>query len=114
MDKDILFIDNKIYSPDTVIFVPPSINTFVIANNKRRGEYPVGVNFDKNAGKFRSSCRDNITGKLRYLGLYSTQEDAHAAWLTFKMSQITSHKEYLDSIDTRLYEALIDKIKSIL
>lgn len=114
MDKDILFIDNKVYSPDTVIFVPHNINTFVVANNKKRGEYPVGVNFDKNAGKFRSSCRDNISGKLKYLGLYSTQEEAYVAWVTFKICQITEHKEYLDSIDTRLYDALINKIKSIL
>ena len=114
MDKDILHINNKIYSPNTVIFVPQSINAFVISNNSKRGKYSIGVNLDKNTGKFRSSCRDNITGKLKYLGLYSTEDEAHAAWLTFKISQIIKAKEYLDSIDTRLYDALINKIKSIL
>ena len=38
LDKDILVKHNKIYSPETCIFVPQSINLLFIKNDKSRGK----------------------------------------------------------------------------
>ena len=43
LDKDILFPGNKIYSPDTCIFVDQGVNKFLIESNAARGKYMVGV-----------------------------------------------------------------------
>ena len=43
LDKDILVKHNKIYSPETCIFVPQRINELFTKSNKSRGEYPIGV-----------------------------------------------------------------------
>ena len=39
LDKDILIKDNKVYSPDTCIFVPERINNLFIKSNNIRSEY---------------------------------------------------------------------------
>ena len=43
LDKDILFKGNTVYGPDTCVFVPHCINTLVLNNTAKRGDYPVGV-----------------------------------------------------------------------
>ena len=43
LDKDIIVPGNKLYSPETCAFVLPATNSFVIACDARRGDYPIGV-----------------------------------------------------------------------
>lgn len=43
IDKDILAKGNKIYSPDTCIFVPHEINSLFTKHQANRGKYPIGV-----------------------------------------------------------------------
>ena len=62
LDKDLLFPGNKIYSPETCVFVDSVINTFVIECNKSRGEWPIGVYWDKQKQKFRTQCSNPSTG----------------------------------------------------
>ena len=45
LDKDIIVPRSKLYSTDTCAFVLNATNTFVIANDASRGDYPVGVVF---------------------------------------------------------------------
>ncbi len=46
LDKDILIKGNKLYSPDTCVFVPPYINTLFIKADKARGSLFIGVRAD--------------------------------------------------------------------
>lgn len=55
LDKDILHKGNKIYSPETCIFVPQTINLLFTKSDKTRGNNPMGV-FDCENGKYRADC----------------------------------------------------------
>ena len=80
LDKDIVVPKSKLYSPDTCAFVLNETNSFVIASDASRGDYPVGVDLHKPTGKYRARCNDPFTGKQEHLGLFSTPEEAHEAW----------------------------------
>lgn len=43
LDKDILFLDNRVYGPDTCILIPRELNTFLTNINKSSSGLPVGV-----------------------------------------------------------------------
>ena len=43
LDKDILFEGNKVYGPDTCVFVSPMVNTFTIDSGAARGKWLIGV-----------------------------------------------------------------------
>lgn len=87
LDKDLLVPGNKLYSPDTCVFVDPKINYFIVEPKARQGEWPVGVSFNKKRNKFSSNSRDVLDGKQKHLGYYDTPTDAHQAWISFKLEQ---------------------------
>lgn len=73
---------NKIYSPDTCVFVTLEVNNFILDRKQDRGSHPIGVCFDKKQKKFKANC--SINGKHTYLGSYDTAEEAHEAWRSCK------------------------------
>ena len=79
LDKDLLFDNNKIYAPDRCLFVSRRVNAFLTDRGALRGEWPLGVTFDKNSGKYRARVH-NGTGKIVHIGRFKTPEDAHLAW----------------------------------
>lgn len=87
LDKDVLFPGNKLYSPETCVFVDARVNSFLVDAGARRGEYPIGVSFRKERGKFEAKCNDVLSGKLKYLGYFDNAEQAHDAWLSYKLEQ---------------------------
>lgn len=110
LDKDILFPNNKIYSPETCVFVDARANSFIIESDATRGEWPIGVYFDKREGKFKAQCRSVITRKQEHLGYFTTPEEAHQAWLSFKLEQ--AYLLASEQSDKRIAKALIDKYKN--
>lgn len=80
LDKDILFAGNKVYSPETCVFVSPSVNKFLPDRAASRGAFPIGVDFDSRINKFRARCGNPITTNDEYLGYFNCPEDAHKAW----------------------------------
>lgn len=109
LDKDILMKGNKTYSPNTCVFVPQNINSLFIKRNKARGKYPIGINFDKNANKYRVQCNILINGKKqkKYLGLYNNIDDAFNVYKEAKESNIKQIADfYKDKIPDKLYEAM--------
>ena len=108
LDKDILITGNKIYSPDTCIFVPQSINKLFTDSGKTRGNYPIGVSFNKQSGKFVTYV--TIDGKLHYLGLFDNAEEAHKAYLIAKKANVLRMAEkWKGRISDKLLTALIRK-----
>ena len=65
LDKDLLFEGNKVYGPDTCVFVSPMVNTFTTDSGAARGEWLIGVDWYKRAGKFRARCRNPFSEKER-------------------------------------------------
>ncbi|QEG08032.1 hypothetical protein CPT_Magnus_153 [Klebsiella phage Magnus] len=111
LDKDLLIPGNRCYSPETCIFIPQWLNSFTINRSSKRGLYPVGV--CKFGNRYKSYCNDPFTGKQRYIGYFSTPEDAHQAWLETKLKYSKELKSYMDAIDTRLYPNVVEIIKKM-
>lgn len=111
LDKDILVKGNKIYSPNTCIFVPERINTLFTKNDKLRGKYPIGVYYNKVSKKFIAQCsiydyEERKTKKI-HLGNYNTPEKAFKIYKQFKESYIKQVADYYkDKIPTKLYDAM--------
>lgn len=107
LDKDILFKGNKIYSPDTCCFVPQRINNLFTKNNKIRGKYLIGVNYNKRKRyKNFSSCL-NENGKQKFLGYYETELEAFKVYKKYKEKYIKEvADEYKDKIPKVLYNAM--------
>ena len=84
LDKDLLVKDNLIYSPDTCIFCPPEINTFLTIRGTCRGSLPIGVSLSGN--KYVSRIGDGC-GYFMYLGTFDNVSLAHQAWQKAKLEQ---------------------------
>lgn len=107
LDKDILIKGNKIYSPENCVFVPQNINKLFTKNNNSRGEFPIGVHFNKNANKFESYC-NNENGEKIYFGLFDNSIDAFYEYKNFKENIISKvANEYKSKIPEKLYNAML-------
>ena len=101
LDKDILIKVSKIYSPTTCCFVPKQVNLLFMRDINRRGEYPVGV--CKNKKWFASSCAG------RYLGIFSTAEEAFMAYKVEKERMIREVADvYKEQLSSDTYIAMMN------
>lgn len=110
LDKDILVEGNKIYSPETCIFIDKKINSFLTDCKSRRGDYPVGASWSEFHGKFRSYVSDG-DGKNIFLGFFTNPLDAHKAWVKKKYELV----DYVcrDVKDQRVIDSLKNKFRFI-
>lgn len=108
LDKDLLVGGSKVYSEDTCIFLPQEINKLIVKNKPTRGEYPIGVHWDKKLKKFISQC-NGVSENSKHLGCFDTQHEAFEAYKTFKESYIKRKaNEYKSQLDPRAYQALLN------
>lgn len=105
LDKDIIYKDNKIYSPQTCVFVPERINSLFTKADAIRGNYPIGVTYHKRDKVYEAKLSH---GKSRiYLGRYNTIEEAFQSYKIAKESLIKEvADEYKLYIPQKLYEAM--------
>jgi len=107
LDKDIIEPKNKVYGPETCMFVPQHIN-LLLRDNKRGicpcGICPRGVNYVAKNKKYRAQLR--IKNKTTHLGYYSTPEEAHAVYCLAKADYIESLFPELTDEDPRLIPTL--------
>lgn len=100
IEKDLLGLKSKVYSPDTCCFLPAEINS-AITREKFERELPIGVMRYKD--RFKAVCR------LKYLGIFDTVEEAKTAYLKEKKRYITElANKWKDKIEQRAYDALIN------
>ena len=107
LDKDFLFEGNKIYSPETCVFVAPMVNTFTTDSKATRGELLIGVDWHKQKNKFRASCSNPFTKKREHLGYFDTEQEAHETWLKRKFE--LAHELAAIQTDPRIAKALIER-----
>ena len=108
LDKDILVKGNKIYSPDTCVFVPERVNELFTKSDVIRGEYPIGVNYHKQHKKLQVRC-NTLKEKRKHLGYFPLNKpfQAFTAYKNFKENYIKEvADEYKDLIPQKLYEAM--------
>ena len=106
LDKDLLVAGNREYGPEACVYVPQWLNTFTIDCGAVRGEFPIGVSLHE-TGRYRSRCRNPITGKRHSLGLFDTPEEALDAWLNCKLELAEQLKPAMDAIDSRIHNNVL-------
>ena len=106
LDKDILFRDNKVYSPDTCVFLPRRLNSILLRRQGDRGSTLIGVSKHKSNGRYNAHLK--VSGKLVHLGAFGTELEAFHAYKEAKEANIARMaEEYRDVISVAAYEALI-------
>ena len=100
LDKDILQYNEKIYSPNTCFLVSQRINLLFVEHKK----YGITKNYNRYA---LAACDEN--GR-KFLGTYSTQEEAFLAYKTFKEAYIKQvadeYKSKYPNFPQKLYDAM--------
>ena len=107
LDKDLLFEGNKVYSAETCVFVTKMVNTFITDRVNDRGEWLIGASWHKCTNKFVSYCSNLFTKKREYLGLFTSEQEAHNAWLKRKLE--LAHLLAAEQTDERVAKALIER-----
>lgn len=107
LDKDIKG-SNKIYSPETCIFVPRWVNQFIVCNRERENGLPEGAK--NHRGKFTARYRHPEKGPL-YIGVFNSAKEASEAYKKSKKEIIKEKEEELRKIDKNLPELLLAKLE---
>ena len=105
LDKDILVFGNKIYSPETCVFVSDRLNSLCSDKSNKERKLLQGCRFCNVTGKYQSQCFDVFKNKKVSLGYFKTQEEAHSAWKLKKLETAMILVEH--ESDVRLRRALI-------
>lgn len=104
LDKDILYPGNKMYSPDTCVFVDSAVNKLLCDAGAIRGEWPIGVCWAKREQKFLSRCCNPENGKHEFLGYFDCPNEAHEAWRVRKHELACKYADIQE--DARVAQAL--------
>ena len=110
LDKDFLQIgiENKVYSPETCIFLPTSINSFLCSvSNKIEG-----VHYHKYNNTFIAQIY-NYNRDNRYLGSFDTYEEAKSIYINEKIKDVNNMKLELIKlgyIDLEIIEEIATQI----
>jgi len=106
LDKDLLSKDNKVYSPNTCVFIPPALNSFLtnVKLNNTSG-YP-GAHFNKYKNKWEASIHSN--GKQKHLGTFKNKQIASLTYKLARKKEATKWKKEMMGI---LPQRVINNIK---
>ena len=112
LDKDLLLEGNRVYSPETCVFVSKIVNGFIKDTGCARGEYLIGCNWYEHRKKFKSQCNDPFNKKQVYLGYFYSEIEAHLAWKKQKhiYSCQLANSDYVT--DERVRQTLIHKYEN--
>ncbi len=108
LDKDILCVEGKRYSPETCVFVPQEVN-ILITSKKINKTLPLGVRLSSNKKRFVSIL------KGVHLGVFDTAEEASEAYIRAKLIHAECvMKPFLESgkLSKLIYISVLDRIKS--
>ena len=86
LDKDILTVGNKIYSPETCCFVSHEINSLIHHFSGIGRTLPKGVYLSDCGRKYTSGI--SISGKLKHLGTHLSVASAQNAYRSAKIDEI--------------------------
>lgn len=108
LDKDLFLKGNKHYSEDNCFFVPQELNNLLLSCKSKRGEYPIGVSFDKRVKLFESYITKDK--KKHSLGFYKDPVTAFNKYKEAKEDYIKMvANRYKCVIDERLYTSLMNR-----
>lgn len=91
LDKDLLVQNNKVYSPETCLFLPKLVNNILARNRRVKNKRLLGANYNKINKRFYATC--SINAKHNYIGCFVTELEAHEAYKEFKYKYIREMAE---------------------
>lgn len=109
LDKDILVIGNKVYSPDACCFIPQRTNRFMANKQLNNTSGYTGVSLSKKYKKWQVQISDFNTSQYKHLGYFTNIEDAKDAYNKARKIEALKVKEYLRELGYD--ENIINKIK---
>lgn len=120
LDKDILVSGNKVYGPDTCVFVPVELNNLLTHKQSTKGDLPTGVSIRPvRIPKYKTDydqtpvyrAQIKAGGTVIFLGYFDTPEAAEAVYKVAKTKEIRRRAELVkDQIDPRAYNALMNYV----
>ncbi len=119
LDKDLLSIGNKEYTPDKCVFVPNAINMLFNDNISMKGQFPTGISYAKDRKKHYHAYL-TMYGKRINLGHFYTQAEAEIVRLKYKKKyaiqlcdEVLDNDEYDSVIKNAIYNRLFTYDKRI-
>lgn len=100
IDKDLIVPGNKVYGPDTCCFVSPLINKLIKSGYRKSSGLLTGVRTEYN----RFAGQVTINGHRKYLGMFTTEEEANRAYRIEKGKYMLELSN--DIVDKRVKESL--------
>lgn len=86
LDKDLKVFGNRVYNPESCLFVPSQANKLLISSVATRGKHPLGVYWHNERRKFASIVSTN--GRQKWQGSFDCPMEAHQAWQRYKIDVI--------------------------
>lgn len=105
LDKDLKIKGNKLYSPETCLFVDNSINKLIVSCHSESNLYPEGVGLEVKTGKYRA--RISIDGERVHLGTFNSMHLASEAYIVAKNNEIKRKASLNPSISDYLLAHLL-------
>lgn len=118
LDKDLLVYKNKVYSPETCVFVLKNINNFLNKHQATRGSYPLGVYYKKPPKHMTAELSKPFIAQISYkakfyhVGNFSDITEAHRAWQKAKIG--ATFDLALEQTDERVKQGLMRVYEKIL
>jgi hypothetical protein len=112
LDKDLLSKGRLIYSPDTCVFIPHCVNSF-LTNKKRNNTSGItGVYYVKSKDRWRADITDprvqNKGGGKVAIGVFKTKEEAAEAYAKYRAEIAEYYKQYMRNLGYP--EDIVEKI----
>lgn len=101
IDKDILFVKNKVYGPDTCILVPSWVNNFVLFNSDVA--YPLVHKTESGKWLYKGVSIRGVRDSSR---IFESEAEALSYFLDRKQYFLDVNRQDLDEIDNKLYSSL--------
>ena len=105
LDKDLLVLGNKIYSPETCCFLPNSINVALTYKQRTNNKLPIGVHRERH--KFRADISGGKSNIYKHIGTFDTKEEAAYQYIKYKKKQLSDLADkYKNVLSSKAYESL--------
>lgn len=103
LDKDFIIKNNKLYSPNTCIFIPSKINSAIECKQLTRGKYPLGITYRKNTGLYE------VNHANRYIGGYPHLDEAVSKYIEVKKKHLEKLANlYIDKIPEKIRHYILN------
>lgn len=105
LDSDLFSTDEKMYSPDTCVFIPKEINS-ICKPNMLRDDLPRGVSpFGSKDKPYKVSI--SVDGVTKHIGNYKTIEEASAVSKQARLGRVRLLEiKYDGVVDSKVFEEL--------